>query len=400
MGAPSSPLNVQAYLIQPSGVEINWTAPADTGGFPITTYIVSYTTSVGQLTVAGNQTHVAVNITASGTYSFLVQAVNSQGTSAPTMSNAVVVGGASPTGNGQAPQGGTQPQPHGFQNAPTAAGGLQPQVNSLSAGHYLTILLDGDMTLTMPVNPENIQHALPTRSSTINTLTGAYQEAWGAGIESLSISGTTGWRFRTPGGPDGYQVMQQLLAIHQTYQDRLADKDPAQVTLKVILPPFAGQNGTSVSVGANGTSGQAGVYQVSSDKLQILQNKASPLVYRYQWDLTVLLDLMHPAQSPAARFSPTGTTQTTSGATTPTPASAASPTAQIGGLSAAIASILAPLPSTPVATDGTQSFSDIAALLGLDAATRAGAAVLNQLQGDSVLPADTVLAIPKRLAFT
>ncbi len=88
--APSAPTGVGADLIAPTGVSVTWSAPADDGGSPVTTYTV--TLNPGGTTQTTNGTSAEfLGLTRGTTYTASVVANNAVGPSVAASSNAVLV---------------------------------------------------------------------------------------------------------------------------------------------------------------------------------------------------------------------------------------------------------------------------------------------------------------------
>jgi hypothetical protein len=195
-----------------------------------------------------------------------------------------------------------------------------------------------DLRFIFSINPEEEETAQPSRSAVVNTLAGAYLEMWGPGVRTYTVSGTTGYRVLHQGEGDGFQTYLALRNLHTTYQNKCATKDPNTVYLNLIIPPFAtdtnqvvvGPAGPLASgsppqppspplqAGESGIAGAGGVYRVNSDNLQLFRNKASPLLFRYRWQFTILNDYLNPMLAPSARFQVNGAVQLTGG-TNPAP---------------------------------------------------------------------------------
>jgi hypothetical protein len=161
-------------------------------------------------------------------------------------------------------------------------------------------------TVIFDINPEQLQIELPSRVTTTLTIAGAYQDNWGPGVGRLTLSGTTGWRKKTADGRDGFTFYQALYQLHTEYQRLCATQDPDTVVLTIILPPGPGlaaltQNLAQAQQGQLGS--QFGYYRVSSDNFTTQRNKQEPLLFRYQWDMTVLEDrLQGTPPDPSPRF--------------------------------------------------------------------------------------------------
>ena len=170
------------------------------------------------------------------------------------------------------------------------------------------------------VNPEELSVQMPSRVTTLLTVAGAYQDAWGDGLFRVTISGNTGWRKKTDDGPDGYELYIQMREVHRDYQRLCAENDPALVNMQIIMPPGiytvpkargSGLRDGNLPVITGLSQEQANAYntsqfayfRVSSDTFQAQRSRAQPLLFRYTWEFTVIKDLLD-SHSPdrSARF--------------------------------------------------------------------------------------------------
>lgn len=128
-------------------------------------------------------------------------------------------------------------------------------------------------SLTLPINPEELQRDHPARITTTQTLGGAYQDIAGPGVAQLTLQGTTGWRGRPGTNMDGTQYAQHL--YHYIYQEYLkrVTLNPNQTELLLI----------------NGIDGYA--WKVSMDDFQMTRSRSEPLLYRYMIPMTPLQDM-------------------------------------------------------------------------------------------------------------
>jgi hypothetical protein len=88
-GAPGAPTNVTAA---PGGrcATVTWTAPASTGGSPLSGYTVRTSPATSQWTVSGTTAFVG-GLTSGATYTFTVTATNATNTSVPSASPAITL---------------------------------------------------------------------------------------------------------------------------------------------------------------------------------------------------------------------------------------------------------------------------------------------------------------------
>lgn len=81
---PGPVTNVVARL---GSVIVSWTAPASTGGSPITGYLITQLPGGAHFQAAATATSIEIPCPAPGTYRYTVQAQNANGSSAPAFSN-------------------------------------------------------------------------------------------------------------------------------------------------------------------------------------------------------------------------------------------------------------------------------------------------------------------------
>ena len=92
--------------------------------------------------------------------------------------------------------------------------------------------------MTLPIKPEELTRAEPSRVSAVNALGGAWVDSFGRGLTNLTISGNTGWRIKS--GLDGIGQFSKLRdeIIHKWHtlrEERIAGgKDPGDVRLFFI----------------------------------------------------------------------------------------------------------------------------------------------------------------------
>lgn len=122
-----------------------------------------------------------------------------------------------------------------------------------------------------PINPRQFVLAEPARQQVTLTLGGAYQDHFGPGLPTFSLSGTTGWRGHK-GHPDGVAAYRALRDFYRQYLARCGSGDPALVrcTLTVAVPEGLGH------------------YRVSLDRFQTSRSVAEPLLFLYELQGTVL----------------------------------------------------------------------------------------------------------------
>jgi len=88
--APNSPTGLTATVVSSTQINLSWTAPSNTGGSPITGYKIEKKVSEGAYQIVlkntgnANTSYSMNNLTAGTTYTFVVSAINSIGTSNPS----------------------------------------------------------------------------------------------------------------------------------------------------------------------------------------------------------------------------------------------------------------------------------------------------------------------------
>jgi hypothetical protein len=125
---------------------------------------------------------------------------------------------------------------------------------------------------TLLVNPEDMSVEEPSRSSVTQTIGGAYVKDFGAGLPTVTLAGTTGYKARvSPDGylTDGYQEFKNLR--DDIYRLYINSNDP-----KLTMYWFDWENDQ--------------YYQIQPDEsgFKLLRNKAEPLLYRYEFKFTCL----------------------------------------------------------------------------------------------------------------
>lgn len=131
----------------------------------------------------------------------------------------------------------------------------------------------------MPVRPEDLKWQSPSRMTTLQTLGGAWIDDFGPGIDSLTVTGTTGWHWTNMLGipvGDGQIAMARLKSVvfTQWHAKRAAkvdnNRDPNTICLFWI----------------DVLNGLAAIVAPQSFTLQ--RNKQRPLLLQYNMSLVVL----------------------------------------------------------------------------------------------------------------
>lgn len=142
-------------------------------------------------------------------------------------------------------------------------------------GKWVTFRLTGGgplASITLPINPEEIQRDHPARTTTTQTLGGAYQDIGGEGVAQVTLQGTTGWRGRPGANMDGMQYAKNLYSLIYEEWLKRAKLNPSATELMLI----------------NGIDGYA--WKVSMDDFQLTRSKSEPLLFRYMIPMTPLQD--------------------------------------------------------------------------------------------------------------
>lgn len=162
-------------------------------------------------------------------------------------------------------------------------------------------LHDGEEPLLLfhlPIRPEELTRAEPSRVSVVNSLDGAWVDSFGRGLSNITLSGNTGWRIRND--KDGIANFVQLRdeIIHKWHTlrtDRIKNgKDPSEVRL-IFIDPINGQY----------------VADVVPTNFTLRRSKSQPLLLMYSIALTAvndkafnpypwLMDEVNPTNDPAA----------------------------------------------------------------------------------------------------
>lgn len=155
-----------------------------------------------------------------------------------------------------------------------------PKVDQRAPVRPISFVLDnfgflGD-PVTLPIRPEDLTRNEPSRISVHQTLgrgvTG-WVDNFGEGLPSVTISGTTGWRYQPALGLDGYGSFDALNTLvahryHEAKQDAIdTGRDPAGVKLLFVdlLDGFA--------------------WSVAPTQFVLRRSKSRPLLYQYNISL-------------------------------------------------------------------------------------------------------------------
>jgi len=156
--------------------------------------------------------------------------------------------------------------------APTSQkAGLRPISFLLSDGRTGTLT-----SVALNIRPEDLTRAEPSRITTHQTMGGAWADNFGPGLQTISISGHTGWK----GGFSGDGVT-QFQKLHDTVFTQWHAKRQDAVK--------AGQDPDTVQlIYADALDGITAV--VTPNQFVLRRNKTRPLLMMYQIGMTVIQD--------------------------------------------------------------------------------------------------------------
>ncbi len=129
---------------------------------------------------------------------------------------------------------------------------------------------------SLVIRPEELTHNAPSRNAEYQTLNGAWLDGQGPGLETISISGHTGWRGTAD--DDGEALFRQLhdtvFADWHAWRKALSDdgQDPNNIEL-IFLDDL--NNMAKV---------------VSPGRFQLRRHKTRPLLFQFNIEMTVLRD--------------------------------------------------------------------------------------------------------------
>lgn len=143
-------------------------------------------------------------------------------------------------------------------------------------GFFLTGGAGSAVRLDLPVRPEELTKTEPARTNAVQTLGGAYVDAFGAGLATITLSGHCGWRgayFLS--GEDVFFALRDTVFVEwcrRIEAAAAAGTDPASVSLFYV--------DTLNNVR----------HLVAPKSFVMRRSRSSPLLIRYQITLTVLDD--------------------------------------------------------------------------------------------------------------
>lgn len=149
-----------------------------------------------------------------------------------------------------------------------------PQADGTHSLSRFSLDIPGYGTYRFKVNPENYTHSMPQRTTTVKTKSDIIVEDYGKDIETITFSGTTGFR----GSVSGKSKIDELQASIAQYA-RQAD---------------SGNTQTSSMIFHNWTDDKHYKVHLSPQALQISRSVNEALLYRYELSLVVLGDASEP----------------------------------------------------------------------------------------------------------
>jgi hypothetical protein len=123
---------------------------------------------------------------------------------------------------------------------------------------------------TLLVNPEEMSVDEPTRASVTQTFGGAFVTDFGAGLPTVTLTGTTGYKARN--SPDGY--LTDGYHEFKRFRDKIYRGFIETNDAKLALYWFDWENDE--------------FYQIQPMNFRLMRNKSEPLLYRYEFRFTCL----------------------------------------------------------------------------------------------------------------
>ena len=175
---------------------------------------------------------------------------------------------------------------------------ITPKTSQKADVRPISFLLDDRGSIArqvmLPVRPEDLTRNEPSRMTVHQTLgreTTGWVDSFGKGLASITIAGTTGWRYNPALGVDGYQSFEELhdLIVNQypkAVQSAIdAGHDPAGVKLLFVdlLDNFT--------------------YPVVLQNFVLRRSKSRPLLFQYNISMQAVADVI---DTPAFSFPITG----------------------------------------------------------------------------------------------
>lgn len=147
----------------------------------------------------------------------------------------------------------------------------------------MSAIIFGKTTWVFPIEPESLEITYPARVQAYQTINSAYVDLFGAGIQTIRISATTGWGVgEQKKRPNGARAAATLISLYETWLKR-ATESPNPDRIPMIFVD----------------SVNAKTYQVMPDAsgLTPSQSKTSPLLVRFSLSLNVIRSLTGGATS-------------------------------------------------------------------------------------------------------
>lgn len=90
----------------------------------------------------------------------------------------------------------------------------------------------GSQSFKFLINPEEFVQSEPSRATVTQTKGGAYLDAWGAGLTTIEIKGTTGFRSGTNNNDEGFKQFVALRSLIRTVYDTVVPGTKTETLLK------------------------------------------------------------------------------------------------------------------------------------------------------------------------
>lgn len=134
---------------------------------------------------------------------------------------------------------------------------------------YVTIA--GVDYIVFPVGIEGMNLDFPNRAVITQAFDAVWVDTLGAGIRTMTLTGTTGWR-RIRDGIDGRRQLHRLINLHTRHMELLkgGSNDPKNW----------------LYIGDSTIGG--GIYQCIANDLKITRDKSKPTLFTFEWSLTVM----------------------------------------------------------------------------------------------------------------
>jgi len=127
---------------------------------------------------------------------------------------------------------------------------------------------------TFPVGLEGLGIEYGTRAAVTQALDAVWLDSLGSAIVNMTISGHTGYKDHNTGYiGDGREQFQRMVRIHKEHQRRLKEAPNKFDSLLLFSDPSSGF-----------------IFWCFATNLKITRDKSSPILFHFEWDLTVVKD--------------------------------------------------------------------------------------------------------------